>query len=106
MLKEIQTRNRIPFREVVEKLKAKVFSVSSALLGNAVEADVAAQKVFVRLYNNAEDVARKYDFITYVYLLASWVNSRRLCAKSPRSPLEYVRSWLIRVIHNVKWFCD
>ena len=43
MLKEIQTRNRIPFREVVEKLKTKVFSVSY----------------------------RKYDLTRYVYLLAS-----------------------------------
>lgn len=38
------------FRELVEKLQSKVFSLAYALLGDAKQADEAAQKVFVTIH--------------------------------------------------------
>lgn len=70
LLRRVQAHDRIAFREVVEQLKTKVFSVSYALLGDASEADVAAQKVFVRLYWTAGRVAQQHDLTQYVYRLA------------------------------------
>lgn len=39
-----QAQNHISFRDLVEQLQSKIFSLSYALLGNASEADTAAQK--------------------------------------------------------------
>lgn len=60
----------LAFRELVEQLQSKVFSVSYALLGDTREADEAAQKVFVRLYRTAGAVNRQRDCTTWVYKLA------------------------------------
>ncbi len=70
LLKQVQARDRIAFRELVEQLQSKVFSVLYALLGNASEADVAAQKVFVRLYHTVACVAQHHDPVKYTYRLA------------------------------------
>ena len=42
-----------PFREFVEQYQGKVFTIAHALLGNRLEADIAAQRVFARLYRLA-----------------------------------------------------
>ena len=38
------------FREFVEQYQGKVFTIAHALLGNRLEADIAAQHVFARVY--------------------------------------------------------
>lgn len=58
LLKRVQAHDHMSFREFVEQLQSKLFSVSYALLGNSTEADVAAQKVFVRLYRATRRVDR------------------------------------------------
>jgi RNA polymerase sigma-70 factor (ECF subfamily) len=70
LFKQVQANDRIAFREVVEQLKNKVYSVSYALLGNASEADVAAQKIFVRLYHAAGRVGRQRDLMKCAYRFA------------------------------------
>lgn len=70
VLKQVQVHDPIAFHEVVEQLKSKVFSVSYALLGNASEADVAAQKVFVKMYHTVGCVPQQHDLVKYAYRLA------------------------------------
>lgn len=70
VLKQVQVHDSIAFHEVVEQLKSNVFSVSYALLGNASEADVAAQKVFVRLYHTVGSVAQQHNLVKYAYRVA------------------------------------
>lgn len=57
------------FQDIVERLQGKIFSVSYALLGSFPEADVTAQKVFVRLYRTPR-CAERQDIIQYAYRLA------------------------------------
>ena len=70
MFKQVQADDPIAFRKVVEQLKGRVFSVSYALLGNSSEADVTAQKVFVRLYHTTGRDTQQRDLIRYAYRLA------------------------------------
>ena len=67
LLRQVQLHDQVVFREVVEQLKTKVFAVSYALLGNASEADVAAQEVFVRLYRKAERAGRQHSLTKCAY---------------------------------------
>lgn len=57
------------FREIVDQLQGKIYLVSYVLLGSVPEADVTAQKVFVRLYRTARPIARM-DLIQYAYRIA------------------------------------
>lgn len=68
-LKQVQTHEHIVFHDVVEQLKGRVFSVSYALLADASQADVAAQKVFARLYHTGAYVAQQHDLVKYIYRL-------------------------------------
>lgn len=68
--KQVQMHDQIAFREIVEQLKGKVFSLSYALLGNAPEADVAAQKIFVRLYRTVGAVGLQDKFMKCAYRIA------------------------------------
>lgn len=70
VLKSVQVDDQIDFRQVVEQLHGRVVSVCYALLGNASEADVVAQKVFVRLYRTVRPGARRRDFLKCAYRLA------------------------------------
>jgi len=70
LLNYVQAHDRIAFRETVEQLKSRVFAVSYALLGNASEADVAAQKVFVRLYHTAGRVGWQHNLMQCAYRFA------------------------------------
>lgn len=70
LLKCVQAQDQIAFREIVERLQSKIFSVSYALLGSAPEADAVAQNVFVRLYRTVRPVARWQDIPQYAYRLA------------------------------------
>jgi len=70
LLNQVQAHDRIAFREIVEQLKSRVFAVSYALLGNASEADVAAQKVFVRLYYTTGRVGRQHNLMQCAYRFA------------------------------------
>lgn len=45
-----RTREPNAFREFVEQYQGKVFAVAYGMLGNRIEADAAAQRVFARLY--------------------------------------------------------
>lgn len=70
LLKRVQAQDQIAFREIVERLQSKIFSVSFALLGSAPEADAVAQRVFVCLYRTVRPVARQQDLTQYAYRLA------------------------------------
>lgn len=70
VLKSVQVDDQIDFREVVEQLHSRVVSVCYALLGNASEADVVAEKVFVRLYRAVRPGARRRDLLKCAYRLA------------------------------------
>lgn len=70
LLEQVQAHDRVAFREVVHQLQNRIFSVSYALLGDASEADLAAQKVFVRLYRTVGHVSPQHDLIKYAYRLA------------------------------------
>ena len=70
LLKNIQAPDRLAFRELVDKFQSKVFSVSYALLGDAREADEAAQRVFVTMYRKARWIDQEGDYLKLVYQLA------------------------------------
>ena len=60
--------DRPAFREFVERLQSKVFSLSYALLGNVQQADEAAQKVFVAVHRK-HCVKQERDDLTWIYQL-------------------------------------
>jgi RNA polymerase sigma-70 factor (ECF subfamily) len=68
LLKNIQAPGRLAFREIVEAYQNRVFSVSYALLGDAQEADEAAQKVFAAIYRT-HYIDRERNEIRWVYRL-------------------------------------
>ena len=78
-----QAPDRLAFRELVDKLQGKVFSVSYALLGDPQEADEAAQSVFVTIYRKVRRIDPEGDYLKWVYQLAinqcfSALRTRRL----------------------------
>jgi RNA polymerase sigma-70 factor (ECF subfamily) len=68
--RNVRERDRVAFRELVDKLQGKVFSVSYALLGDPQEADEAAQSVFVTIYRKARWIDPEGDYLKWVYQLA------------------------------------
>lgn len=70
LLKCVQAQDQIAFREIVERLQSKIFSVSFALLGSAPEADAVAQRIFACLYRTVRPVARQQNLTQYAYRLA------------------------------------
>lgn len=81
--RNVQTPDGLAFRELVDKLQNKVFSVSYALLGDPQEADEAAQSVFVTIYRKARWIDQEGDYLKWVYRLAidqcfSALRTRRL----------------------------
>ena len=68
-LTRVRAPDRRAFQELVEKLQSKVFSLAYALLGDAQQADEAAQKVFVTIHRK-HYVDRQRDDIRWVYQLA------------------------------------
>ena len=69
--RKVKAPNRLAFRELVERLQGKVFSVSYALLGDPEEADEAAQKVFVTIYRQARWIDEDGDYLKWVYKLVT-----------------------------------
>jgi len=65
-----QAQDQIAFREIVERLQSKIFSVCYALLESAPEGEAVAEKVFVRLYRRARPAASQQDLTQYAYRLA------------------------------------
>jgi RNA polymerase sigma-70 factor (ECF subfamily) len=81
--RNVQAPDRLAFRELVDKLQSRVFSVSYALLGDPQEADEAAQSVFVTIYRKARWIDKDGDYLKWVYQLAidqcfSALRTRRL----------------------------
>ena len=68
--RNVQAPDGRAFRELVDKLQSKVFSVSYALLGDAREADEAAQRVFVTIYREARWIDQEGEYLKWVYQLA------------------------------------
>lgn len=81
-LTRVRGPDRHAFRELVEKLQSKVSSLTYALLGDAKQADEAAQKVFVTIHRK-NYIDQQRDDIRWVYQLAvdqclAALRSRRL----------------------------
>lgn len=70
LLKCAQSQDQIAFREIVERLQSKIFSVCYALLESAPEGEAVAERVFVRLYRRARPAASQQDLTQYAYRLA------------------------------------
>ena len=68
-LTPVRAADRVSFRDLIEKLQSKVFSLAFALLGDARQADEAAQKVFVTIYQK-HYIDQQRDDIRWVYQLA------------------------------------
>jgi RNA polymerase sigma-70 factor (ECF subfamily) len=68
-LTHVRGPDRRAFRELVEKLRSKVSSLTYALLGDAKQADEAAQKVFVTIHRK-HYIDQQRDDIRWVYQLA------------------------------------
>ena len=64
------TLEQTAFREIVERLQGRIYSIGFALLGSASEADVAAQTALVRLYRTPRLLERQQDQIHCAYRLA------------------------------------
>lgn len=70
LLKRSQSPDSAAFREFVERLYGKVFSLCYALLGNAAEAEAATERVFARLYREGGPFASEGDQIQHLHRIA------------------------------------
>ena len=57
------------FVELVKKHKQRVFAFSYRFLGNAADAEDAAQEVFIKVYNAADKYAVKAKFTTWLFTI-------------------------------------
>ena len=63
--------NTAAFGKIVEKYQRPVYNLCYRLLGNAVEAEDAAQEIFIRAYTRLESYDDRRQFSTWLFSIAA-----------------------------------
>src|SRR5580692_12495595 len=67
LVRRIQARDEIAFREVVERYQAKVFSIIHGILRNHNDAEDIAQQVFAKIYFSITNFDFRSSLLTWIY---------------------------------------
>lgn len=67
LVKRVQARDEIAFREIVERYQAKVFSIIYGILRNHNDAEDIAQQVFAKIYFSIRNFDFRSSLLTWIY---------------------------------------
>ena len=67
LVRRVQARDEIAFREVVERYQAKVFSIIYGILRNHNDAEDIAQQVFSKIYFSIQSFDFRSSLLTWIY---------------------------------------
>lgn len=67
LVRRVQARDEIAFREIVERYQAKVFSIIYGILRNHNDAEDIAQQVFSKIYFSITNFDFRSSLLTWIY---------------------------------------
>lgn len=67
LVKRIQARDEMAFREIVERYQAKVYSIIYGILRNRNDAEDIAQQVFAKVYFSIGNFDSRSSLLTWIY---------------------------------------
>jgi RNA polymerase sigma-70 factor (ECF subfamily) len=67
LVKRVQARDEIAFREIVERYQTKVFSIIYGILRNHNDAEDIAQQVFAKIYFSIQNFDFRSSLLTWIY---------------------------------------
>src|SRR5580692_3523221 len=67
LVRRVQARDEIAFRELVERHQAKVFSIIYGILRNRNDAEDIAQQVFAKIYFSIKNFDFRSSLLTWIY---------------------------------------
>src|SRR5467141_2769458 len=67
LVRRVQARDEIAFREIVERYQAKVFSIIFGILRNHNDAEDIAQQVFAKVYFSIGNFDFRSSLLTWIY---------------------------------------
>src|SRR5690348_7769046 len=67
LVRRVQARDEIAFREVVERYQSKVFSIIYGILRNHNDAEDIAQQVFAKIYFSIRNFDFRSSLLTWIY---------------------------------------
>ena len=67
LVRRVQSRDELAFREIVERYQAKVFSIIYGILRNHNDAEDIAQQVFAKIYFSIQSFDFRSSLLTWIY---------------------------------------
>ena len=67
LVRRVQARDELAFREIVERYQAKVFSIIYGILRNRNDAEDIAQQVFAKVYFSIKNFDFRSSLLTWIY---------------------------------------
>src|SRR5271168_1154052 len=67
LVRRVQARDEIAFRDIVERYQAKVFSIIYGILRNHNDAEDIAQQVFSKIYFSIQNFDFRSSLLTWIY---------------------------------------
>jgi RNA polymerase sigma-70 factor (ECF subfamily) len=67
IVRRVQARDEMAFREIVERYQAKVFSIIFGILRNHNDAEDIAQQVFAKIYFSIKNFDFRSSLLTWIY---------------------------------------
>ena len=67
LVRRVQARDEIAFREILERYQAKVFSIIYGILRNHNDAEDIAQQVFAKIYFSIKNFDFRSSLLTWIY---------------------------------------
>jgi RNA polymerase sigma-70 factor (ECF subfamily) len=89
LVRRVQARDEIAFREIVERYQAKVFSIIYGILRNRNDAEDIAQQTFAKIYFSIRNFDSRSSLLTWIHRIAvnecyDYLRKRKLGRKPPR----------------------
>jgi RNA polymerase sigma-70 factor (ECF subfamily) len=67
LVRRVQARDEMAFREIVERYQSKVFSIIYGILRNRNDAEDIAQQVFAKVYFSIRNFDSRSSLLTWIY---------------------------------------
>lgn len=67
LVRRVQARDELAFREIVERYQAKIFSIIFGILRNHNDAEDIAQQVFSKIYFSIKNFDFRSSLLTWIY---------------------------------------
>src|SRR5579859_810035 len=67
LVRRVQARDELAFREIVERYQAKVFSIIFGILRNHNDAEDISQQVFAKIYFSIKNFDFRSSLLTWIY---------------------------------------